>query len=189
MKPTAGLRPLRVTDTLTGLPNRRRFEQDFERVLKSAQRTGKPVSLLVVDADHFKRYNDRHGHTVGDAVLKVLARHLSESVHRPDDLVARVGGEEFVVMLPDTDADGALRIAAKIHQAVTTLDVPSAGIGAGAVTVSIGLATGPGAAEEQAEALYRAADAALYEAKAGGRNQTRCAAPAGGGGVLRMVGT
>ncbi|WP_455957949.1 diguanylate cyclase [Methylorubrum aminovorans] len=170
-----------MTDTLTGLPNRRRFEQDFERVLKSAQRTGKPVSLLVVDADHFKRYNDRHGHTVGDAVLKVLARHLSESVHRPDDLVARVGGEEFVVMLPDTDADGALRIAAKIHQAVTTLDVPSAGIGAGAVTVSIGLATGPGAAEEQAEALYRAADAALYEAKAGGRNQTRCAAPAGGG--------
>ena len=171
----AELARLSLTDVLTGLPNRRRFEQDFERVWKSARRTGKPLSLLVVDADHFKRYNDRYGHAVGDEVLKGLARCLSAGVHRPDDLVARVGGEEFAVLLPDTDAAGALRIAGKIHEAVASLSVASAGIGAGAVTVSIGLATGHGSPGEQAEDLYRAADAALYEAKAGGRNQTRCA--------------
>jgi diguanylate cyclase (GGDEF)-like protein len=178
----AELARLSLTDVLTGLPNRRRFEQDFGRVWKSTRRTGKPLSLLVVDADHFKRYNDRYGHAVGDEVLKALARQLSASVHRPDDLVARVGGEEFVVLLPDTDAAGALRIAGKVHEAVTVLAVPSAGIGAGAVTVSIGLAVGPMGHGEQPEALYRAADAALYAAKAGGRNQTRCAPnPAGPG--------
>jgi diguanylate cyclase (GGDEF)-like protein len=171
----AELARLSLTDVLTGLPNRRRFEQDFGRIWKSARRTGKPLSLLVVDADHFKRYNDRYGHAVGDEVLKGLARCLSAGVHRPDDVVARVGGEEFAVLLPDTDAAGAMRIAAKVQESVASLSVASAGIGAGAVTVSIGLATGPGPAEEPAEALYRAADAALYEAKAGGRNQTRCA--------------
>ncbi len=170
----AELARLSLTDVLTGLPNRRRFEQDFGRVRKSALRTGKPLSLLVVDADHFKRYNDRYGHAVGDEVLKGLARHLSASVHRPDDLVARVGGEEFVVLLPDTDAAGAMRIAAKVHASVAELSVPSAGIGAGAVTVSVGLAVDAGVGHDMGD-LYRRADAALYEAKAGGRNRTRCA--------------
>jgi diguanylate cyclase (GGDEF)-like protein len=92
----------------------------------------------------------------------------------------RVGGEEFVVLLPDTDAHGAMRIAGKIHESVASLSVASAGIGTGAVTVSIGLAVGPLGHGEQPEALYCAADAALYAAKAGGRNQTRCApSPAG----------
>nr|WP_137828320.1 sensor domain-containing diguanylate cyclase [Methylobacterium sp. L1A1] len=170
----AELARLSLTDALTGLPNRRRFGEAFEAAWDGARRTGKPLSLLVVDADHFKRYNDRYGHAVGDEVLKGLARCLAAGVHRPDDLVARVGGEEFAVLLPDTDGDGAMRIAGKLHDAVATLSVPSAGIGAGAVTVSVGLATGHGSASERAEALYRAADAALYEAKSGGRNQTRC---------------
>ena len=171
----AELSRLSRTDALTGLANRRRFEQAFERAGEHAGRSGKPLSLLVVDADHFKRFNDRYGHAVGDEVLKGLACCLSAIVHRPDDLVARIGGEEFVVLLADTDAAGALRIARKLHEAVGGLTVASAGIQAGAVTVSIGLATGRSSPGERADALYRAADAALYEAKAGGRNQTCCA--------------
>ncbi|AWB22602.1 MULTISPECIES: sensor domain-containing diguanylate cyclase [Methylobacterium] len=168
----AELARLSLTDALTGLPNRRRFEGTFEHAWKSANRTGKPLSVLVVDADHFKRYNDRHGHAVGDAVLKGLARCLSASVHRPDDLVARVGGEEFVVLLPDTDEAGALRIADKVHETVAGLSVEAARIEAGTVTVSIGLATETGRAFERAGAQYEAADAALYRAKAAGRNRT-----------------
>lgn len=180
------------TDALTGLANRRRFDEVFATAWQSVGRTGKPASLLVVDADHFKQFNDRYGHAVGDAVLQGLAACLSAGVHRPDDLVARIGGEEFAMLLPDTDRAGALRIAAKVHETVAMLSVPSAGIGAGAVTVSIGLATGPGPAAETPEALYRTADAALYEAKAAGRNQTRCAGMAQGmvpSAALRLVGS
>ena len=119
----AELARLSLTDTLTDLPNRRRFEETFRRAQKGARRTGRALSLLIVDANHFKRYNDRHGHAVGDRVLKGLADCLSASVHRPNDLVARVGGEEFVVLLPETDADGALRVAGKVHQAVSMLGV------------------------------------------------------------------
>jgi diguanylate cyclase (GGDEF)-like protein len=172
----AELARLSLTDALTGLPNRRRFEEAFEVTRDGARRTGRPLSLLVVDADHFKRYNDRYGHAVGDEVLKELARSLSAAVHRPDDLVARVGGEEFAILLPNTDGDGAMRIAGKVHEGVARLAVASAGIGPGAVTVSIGLSTDHGSAREPAEGLYQAADAALYEAKTGGRNQT-CSAP------------
>ena len=172
----AELARLSCTDALTGLPNRRRFEQAFERAWRDSDRSGEPLALLVVDADHFKRVNDRYGHAVGDEVLKGLARCLLASAHRPGDLACRIGGEEFVVLLPDTDAAEALRIARRVHETARTLALPSAAIDAGAVTVSIGLATGYGSSKEQAGALFRAADAALYEAKAGGRNQTRCAA-------------
>ncbi|MDR4308908.1 GGDEF domain-containing protein, partial [Chelatococcus sambhunathii] len=168
----AELARLSRTDSLTGLPNRRCFEEEFTRVFGEAQRFGRPLSLLVVDADHFKRINDRYGHGVGDMVLKGLARCLARSVHRPGDLVARVGGEEFVVLLPETDAAGAARIAERIHEEVALLGVESAGIGQGAITVSVGSVSLPaGTALERAE-FYRLADAALYEAKAGGRNQT-----------------
>ena len=173
----AQLTRLSCTDPLTGLPNRRQFDEASVRAPASARRSRTPLSLLVVDADHFKRVNDRYGHAVGDAVLKGLARCLSASVHRPNDLVCRVGGEEFVLLLPDTDRGGALRIAEKVHAEVSTLAVASAGIEAGSVTVSIGLAT---VEADQPELiaptdLYAFADAALYEAKANGRNQTRCA--------------
>jgi diguanylate cyclase (GGDEF)-like protein len=168
----AELSRLSLTDTLTGLANRRRFEETFARAREVAQRTGMPLSLLVVDADHFKRVNDRYGHTVGDAVLQGLAGCLTASVHRPEDLVARVGGEEFVLLLPDTGREGAMRVADKVHREVATL-APT-GLGAGSVTVSIGLATG---ASASCEDLYREADEALYVAKAHGRNQTCCASP------------
>lgn len=186
----AELARLSSTDALTGLANRRRFDEVFATAWDSSRRTGKPVSLILVDADHFKRFNDRYGHTVGDDVLKGLARCLSASVHRPDDLVARVGGEEFAILLADTDAAGTLRVADKVHAALTTLSVASAGIGAGAVTASIGVSTSAGVPGETAQALYDAADAALYAAKEGGRNQTRCAPADGGGGrseSLRLI--
>ncbi|MCJ2092995.1 sensor domain-containing diguanylate cyclase [Methylobacterium sp. J-072] len=173
----AELERLSLTDTLTRLPNRRAFEDAGAQAWEVAQRNGQSLSLLIVDADHFKRFNDHYGHQVGDEVLQGLARRLSASVHRPNDLVCRVGGEEFAILLPDTDQAGALRIAEKVHAEVATLAIGSAGIGAGAVTVSIGLAAMvSGGTEVSALAdLYRLADTALYEAKAGGRNQTRCA--------------
>lgn len=162
---------LSQTDALTELANRRQFEDVYKRTSLEAGRSGKPLSLLVVDADHFKRFNDRYGHAVGDEVLKGLARCLLASVHRPSDLVCRVGGEEFVLLLPDTDAAGAVKVAEEVHAQVAALTVGSSGIGAGKVTVSIGSATGITDAGD----LYQRADRALYEAKAGGRNQTRIA--------------
>jgi diguanylate cyclase (GGDEF)-like protein len=166
------------TDSLTGLPNRRQFEEVSARAWKSAARLEKPLSLLVVDVDHFKRFNDWYGHAVGDEVLSNLAQALSASVHRPNDLVCRVGGEEFVLLLPDTDRAGALRIAERVHDEVSRVTVGSVGIGAGSVTVSVGLASTVPSANGAitVSSLYQRADAALYEAKAGGRNQTRCAA-------------
>lgn len=171
------LERLSLTDALTGLPNRRAFEDTGAKAWDEAQRSGKPLSLLIVDVDHFKRFNDRYGHQVGDDVLRGLARCLSTSVHRPSDLACRVGGEEFVLLLPDTDQAGAYRIADKVHAEVSMLVVGSAGIGAGAITVSVGFAVAVPAATEATALpdLYRLADEALYEAKTGGRNQTRCA--------------
>lgn len=168
---------LSLTDALTGLPNRRRFDEDLATAYKSALRNREPLSLLIVDADHFKRFNDQHGHAVGDEVLKRLARSLSKSVHRPADLVCRFGGEEFAVLLPGTDVPGARRIAENVHDEVKSLSVPAAGILAGTVTVSIGIActadrnglVGP-------SDLIRLADEALYAAKRAGRDRTVSAA-------------
>ena len=170
----AELAKLSLTDVLTGLPNRRAFEGALAKTLLATRSGSKPASLLIVDADHFKRFNDRYGHQVGDAVLKGLADALTASVHRPHDLVCRIGGEEFAVLLPETDEVGARCIADKIHAEVSGLAIGSSGIGAGAVTVSIGLAsTRLDDSEAMSnEALYARADAALYEAKAMGRNQT-----------------
>ena len=179
---------LSQTDALTSLANRRRFEDAYRLACADAVRTGKPLALLVIDADHFKRFNDRYGHAVGDAVLKGLAACLKGSVHRPSDLACRVGGEEFVLLLPDTDEAGAWRVAEEVHAQVATLAVASAGIGPGSVTVSIGLAAGVA----DAPSVYGRADAALYEAKAAGRNQTRNASSPNcrsvGKAPLRLVG-
>ena len=175
----AELKALSVTDALTGLPNRRAFETAGRDAWDGGRQTGKPVSLLIVDADHFKRINDRYGHQVGDQVLQGLARCLASSVHRPDDFVGRIGGEEFAILLSSTDQDGAARVAAKIHAEVSSVAVAQAGIAAGAITVSIGLATVSPAGEPPLVPadLYRLADAALYEAKAAGRNRTAVSRP------------
>ena len=172
----AELARLSHADGLTGLANRRRFDETLALRWAEARRSGVPLALLVIDVDHFKRWNDRCGHGVGDAVLRGLGRRFAEAVQRPGDLVCRIGGEEFAVVLPDTGGEGAQRIAEALHAAVAALALPEAGIEPGAVTVSIGLALGPRGAADTADDLYRRADAALYSAKAGGRNRT-CSAP------------
>ncbi|WP_417448556.1 sensor domain-containing diguanylate cyclase [Hansschlegelia quercus] len=171
----AELARLSSTDALTGLFNRRHFDYELERALGDARRNRKSLSLLIVDADHFKSVNDRHGHIVGDEVLKGLARGLSASVHRPGDLVCRLGGEEFAIILQSTDRDGALIVSQKVHSEIRQVAVEKAGISAGSVTVSIGLAVAGQSETMSVETLYQRADGALYEAKANGRNQTRCA--------------
>ncbi|MEE7448453.1 GGDEF domain-containing protein [Methylobacterium radiotolerans] len=185
----AEMAALSRTDALTGLPNRRCFEDALRRTLDAARRDGQPLSLLIVDADHFKRFNDRYGHPVGDEILQGLARCLAASVHRPQDLVSRIGGEEFTLLLPETDEAGALRVADTVHAEVAKLTVESAGLGAGTVTVSIGLAAVRPGGDRSAPLPdpYRLADGALYEAKNGGRNQTRSVAPPPPRGALQLV--
>lgn len=183
------LERLSLTDALTRLPNRRAFEEAGTRAWEQGRRDHSPLSLLIVDADHFKRFNDRYGHQLGDEVLQGLSQCLSASVHRPHDVVCRVGGEEFAILLPNTDQAGAMRIAEIVHREVSTLAIGSIGSAAGAITVSIGAAvvTPSGADSASLMALYRFADAALYEAKAGGRNQTRCAKSQGGTGTAQRA--
>ena len=159
------------TDALTGLPNRRAFEEGIERAWAEARRRGDPLALLVIDADHFKRYNDRYGHG-GDCVLRALAGAFASCARRPGDLVARVGGEEFVMLLPAVDAEGAVHCAEAIHTSVAALDVEIDGVDVGRITVSIGLAFGLPRLGGSPADLFGLADTALYEAKATGRDRT-----------------
>lgn len=162
---------LSVSDALTDLPNRRAFEIAGPNLWNDTDLSGKPLSLLIVDADHFKRFNDIYGHHVGDEVLRGLANCLSNSVHRPADVVCRMGGEEFVLLLPNTDEAGAFSIAEKIHAEIRAFNFATKHPIVEAVTVSIGLSSSLQA--DDLMELYRIADAALYEAKVGGRNQTK----------------
>ncbi|MCX4195883.1 sensor domain-containing diguanylate cyclase [Methylobacterium organophilum] len=168
----AELGVLSSTDALTALPNRRAFEGAFTRAWAEARRRGGSMALLAIDADHFKRFNDRHGHDGGDRVLMALARAFASCTRRPGDLVARVGGEEFVVLLPDIDAEGAALVADTVHAAVAVLAVEADGVYVGRITVSIGLAFGLPRRGGSPDDLFRLADAALYEAKATGRDRT-----------------
>jgi diguanylate cyclase (GGDEF)-like protein len=186
----AELSRLALTDSLTGLANRRRFDEVYPREWRRAERTGSELSLLMIDADHFKRFNDRYGHHVGDEVLQGLAQCLATCIHRPADCVYRIGGEEFALLLPGTDQDGALLIAERVHAAVAALEITNAGIERGGITVSVGLVCANAAAFSTLTParLVQLADAALYEAKASGRNQTKVASrPAGQKAVLRVV--
>jgi len=163
------LAQLAATDALTGVANRRMLDQSLRHEWFRAQRSGKPLSLLMIDADHFKAFNDRHGHQAGDQALRDLARVITANVRRPADLVARYGGEEFSVVLAETDSAGAQQIAEHVRAAVEQLprmegdDRP--------MTVSIGISTWTVASEISLEQLLFAADRALYQAKEGGRNR------------------
>lgn len=157
------------TDQLTGLANRRRFNEFFERELNRRQRQATPLSLLLFDLDHFKRINDQYGHEVGDLVLGEVAR-LTGGAIRRTDLAARWGGEEFVVLLPDTDREAARQLAEKLRATIAAHDFPRVG----KLTVSFGV-TSLLAEESGDKGLFKRADQALYQAKAGGRNRVEVA--------------
>jgi len=158
------------TDALTGVANRQAFDEAIAREVARARRFRQPLSVVLLDLDHFKQVNDRHGHAAGDQVLVGAARVLSERV-RESDFVARWGGEEFAVVTSMTDAAGAVRLAEKLR---AQLEVEPAG-GLVRVTASFGVAELR--SDDTAQTMLRRADQALYEAKAGGRNQVRCAEP------------
>lgn len=161
-----------LADGLTGIPNRRRFDEYLELEWKRAMRSGAPISLAMIDIDFFKQYNDNYGHIAGDECLKKVARKVFMTVKRPSDLVARYGGEEFACILPETNAKGALRVANALLESVPSLKIPHEYSNvAGHVTVSVGVASMFPADGASHVAIIEEADAALYAAKAGGRNR------------------
>jgi diguanylate cyclase (GGDEF)-like protein len=161
-----------MQDGLTGIPNRRRFDDHLERVWAQSIRERKHIALLFADIDHFKLFNDRYGHQAGDEALKAVASVLTSFARRPLDLAARYGGEEFAIVLFDTNRDHAVGIAEEIMAAVRDLAIPHAGSGAARVlTISIGIACVVPAAKRTWEGLVQLADQALYAAKDAGRNQ------------------
>ncbi|MBU0689709.1 MAG: GGDEF domain-containing protein [Gammaproteobacteria bacterium] len=158
---------LAMTDSLTGVPNRRALMDQGARVL--AQRSGRPMSLLMIDVDHFKRINDTYGHPAGDEVLRQAVALMAQRL-RGGDVLGRYGGEEFCVIAPDTDAAGALILAEALREiiAITPLQTEA---GVVAVTVSIGIACSAGDGKSALKRLLAEADAALYQAKQAGRNR------------------
>ena len=167
----ATLRDLAGRDGLTGLFNRRRLDEALATEWQRALRDRQPISVLMIDVDHFKGFNDTYGHQEGDACLRRLAAVLVEQTKRPADLVARYGGEEFLVGLPGTPAAGAFEVALKIQAAVQDLAIPHAVSPLHVVTISIGLASIVPGPDTASDLLVAAADAGLYRAKAAGRNR------------------
>jgi len=159
------------TDPLTGLPNRRAFEDHLRIALDFADRVQRPLALAMVDVDHFKAYNDAYGHPAGDACLRRVAEALRSATRRSLDLVARYGGEEFVIVLAITDGPLAAALADAARRAVSDLAIPHRGAAGGVVTVSIGVAELDLGAARRAEDLIARADAALYSAKRAGRDR------------------
>ena len=173
-----------ATDGLTGVANRRRFDDALELEWRRSLRTGEAMAVLMVDADHFKSYNDRYGHQAGDGCLRALARAIGEQIRRPHDLLARYGGEEFVVILPGTGIEGALQVAERIRRGVEALDMAHEANADGVVTISIGAASMVPDHDSAAAALVEAADGALYLAKRNGRNRVELAVPRTGTAVV-----
>lgn len=165
------LERLSLTDALTRLPNRRAFEASYATEWKQAKREQRPISLLMIDIDYFKGFNDALGHPAGDRCLQLVADTLSAQLRRPVDMGARFGGEEFVVLLPNTEAHGALVMGERIRAAIEALNIVHPSEAGRLVTISVGVATAyPFAAEAQSTTILEQADAALYRAKRRGRN-------------------
>jgi diguanylate cyclase (GGDEF)-like protein len=174
-KISANLQTLSASDPLTGLPNRRTFEERLRVELARAARYRLPLALVMIDLDHFKRVNDRHGHRAGDEVLRATAEVL-DAGKRSGDLVARYGGEELVALLPHSDAQAATAWAERVRAQIAALVIPWNG-GPLRVTASFGVAVFPASGTDR-DGLVEASDQALYLAKRAGRNRVACA-PAG----------
>jgi diguanylate cyclase (GGDEF)-like protein/PAS domain S-box-containing protein len=167
----AELSALASTDALTGLANRRMFDATLRKEWFRALRDGTPLSLLMIDIDHFKPLNDHYGHQIGDAYLTAVAQVIERSVRRAGDMAARYGGEEFAIVLPGTAAAGALETAEGIRRAMMAAKFDAIVKDGPAVTVSIGVAATVPIAGAGAATLVHSADAALYQAKRNGRNR------------------
>ncbi len=183
----ADLERLSITDPLTGLFNRRYFQYRLEQEVERARRQGGPVSVLMIDLDHFKRVNDRHGHRAGDEALRMIGDLLVRELRRPD-VCTRWGGEEFAVILPGTDESGAAVVAKRLLRAIRAsarlsavrIGVPDGRPETVRVTASLGVAAYPSEAVATPEQLVQRADAAMYRAKEQGRDRVRLASALGG---------
>ena len=173
------LQNLAARDGLTGIANRRAFDDRLQLEWLRSQREGMPLSLCLIDVDFFKRYNDNYGHQQGDECLRQVATTIAASLFRPGDLAARYGGEEFAVIMPNTKENGTLAVAERICERIRDIGLPHAHSDVAAnVTVSIGTATMTPQPDQGFAELVAAADAALYAAKHAGRDRA-CAAPSG----------
>ena len=161
-----------MTDELTGVGNRRRFDQQLEAEWARCQRRSLPLGMLMLDVDHFKRYNDQYGHPGGDEVLRKVAGILTECAQRAGELVARYGGEEFAILLPGSDLDAARLVAQDVLARLAAAAIPHTGSPTSAhLTVSIGMASVLPRLTSQSIGLVQSADIALYAAKTRGRNR------------------
>jgi diguanylate cyclase (GGDEF)-like protein len=169
------LQRLSTTDGLTGIANRRLFDELSVREWRRCERMKKPMSIVMVDVDHFKKYNDTYGHQGGDECLKAVAAQVARAAPRASDLAARYGGEEFVLVLGETTLDGAKWVANHIRQHVAELNLPHSSSNIGHVSVSCGVASVMPQEGMTFDVLLKIADEALYKAKAQGRNTVVCA--------------
>lgn len=158
------------SDGLTGVYNRRYFDEHYSKLLRAAYRNNKPLSLMILDIDYFKKFNDSYGHIEGDEALKAVANCLSESLNRPSDFCARYGGEEFVVMLPDTNLEGAKHVTQNIIESVNRLSIANEASEYGVLSLSIGVVCLDGNNLKEQDML-ELADNCLYQAKEQGRNR------------------
>jgi len=169
------LRRQAVMDALTSIPNRRYFIEQLMHELRRGERKRSLLSVIICDIDHFKGYNDKYGHLAGDHCLRTVADVLNRGLRRSGDFCARYGGEEFVVVLPNTELDGAVRVAEHLRASIADLGLSNAAAPEGVITISAGVATNKRGASDHEELIHRA-DEALYRAKALGRNRVEFAA-------------
>lgn len=161
-----------LNDPLTDIPNRRAFMERIESEFKRSAREKRPISVIMIDIDHFKLYNDAYGHAAGDECLKIAAQAIKNTLKRPADFCARYGGEEFVILLPDTALDAACLLAENIRSNVETMKLPhKESPPLYVVTISLGIAATAGSSTATYETVLRQSDQALYMAKQNGRNR------------------